>query len=66
MAYMPIEDRGIIANLRTAALVGADGTVDWLCLPRSDSPSVFAAILDDENGGHFRLKPRSYARHQQL
>ncbi len=66
MAYLPIEDHGIIGNLRTAALVGADGTVDWLCLPRFDSPSVFAAILDDEKGGHFRLKPRSYARSQQL
>ena len=66
MAYLPIEDHGIIGNLRTAALVGADGTVDWLCLPRFDSPSVFAAILDDEKGGHFRLKPSNYARSQQL
>ena len=55
MGYLPIEDHGIIGNLRTAALVGADGTVDWLCLPRFDSPSVFAAILDDEKGGHCRL-----------
>ena len=66
MGYLPIEDHGIIGNLRTAALVGADGTVDWLCLPRFDSPSVFAAILDDEKGGHFRLKPSNYARSQQL
>ena len=66
MAYLPIESHGIIGNLRTAALVGADGTVDWLCLPRFDSPSVFAAILDDEKGGHFKLKPRSFARTQQL
>ncbi len=66
MAYLPIEDHGIIGNLRTAALVGADGTVDWLCLSRFDSPSVFAAILDDEKGGHFRLKPSNYARSQQL
>ena len=66
MAYLPIEDHGIIGNLRTAALVVADGTVDWLCLPRFDSPSVFAAILDDEKGGHFRLKPSNYARNQQL
>jgi GH15 family glucan-1,4-alpha-glucosidase len=66
VAYLPIEDHGLIGNLRTAALVGADGTVDWLCLPRFDSSSVFAAILDDEKGGHFRLKPPSYARSQQL
>jgi len=64
--YLPIEDHGIVGNLRTAALVGTDGTVDWLCLPRFDSPSVFAAILDEERGGHFRLKPTSYTRSQQL
>ncbi len=51
MAYPPIEDHSIIGNLRTAALVGADGTADWLCLPRFDSPGVLAAILDDEKGG---------------
>jgi len=66
MSYLPIEDHGVIGNLHTAALVGTDGTIDWLCLPRFDSPSVFAAILDDEGGGHFRLKPTSYTRSQQL
>ncbi|BBL78718.1 glucoamylase [Rubrobacter xylanophilus] len=66
MSYLPIEDHGIIGNLHTAALVGTDGTVDWMCLPRFDSPSVFAAILDDEKGGHFRLRPRRYIRSQQL
>ena len=66
MSYLPIEDHGIIGDLYTAALVGADGTIDWLCLPRFDAPSVFAAILDDEKGGHFYLRPERYARSQQL
>src|SRR5947208_192178 len=55
--YQPIENYGIIGNLRTAALVGMDGSIDWLCLPHFDSPSVFAAILDDEKGGRFRIAP---------
>ena len=66
MAYLPIEDHGIIGNLHTAALVGTDGTVDWLCLPAFDSPSVFASILDDEKGGHFKLAPTEYEHRQQL
>ncbi|MCA3747855.1 MAG: glycoside hydrolase family 15 protein [Rubrobacter sp.] len=66
MSYLPIENHGIIGNLHTAALVGTDGTIDWMCLPRFDSPSVFAAILDDGRGGHFRLCPRRYIRSQQL
>ena len=55
--YQPIEDYGIIGNLRTAALVGMDGSLDWLCLPHFDSPSVFAAILDCQKGGRFRICP---------
>ena len=55
--YQPIEHYGIIGNLRTAALVGMDGSIDWLCLPHFDSPSVFAAILDDQKGGRFRIAP---------
>lgn len=55
--YQPIEHYGIIGNMRTAALVGMNGSIDWLCLPNFDSPSVFAAILDAKKGGRFRIAP---------
>jgi GH15 family glucan-1,4-alpha-glucosidase len=55
--YQPIEDHGVIGNLRTAALVARDGSVDWFCFPRFDSPSVFASILDAKKGGYFRICP---------
>ena len=55
--YQPIENYGVIGDMHTAALVGMDGSIDWLCLPRFDSPSVFAAILDDEKGGRFKISP---------
>ena len=58
MAYQPIENYGIIGNMRTAALVGMNGSIDWLCVPSFDSPSVFAAILDDQKGGRFEIAPR--------
>ncbi|OGA95122.1 MAG: glucoamylase [Betaproteobacteria bacterium RIFCSPLOWO2_12_FULL_66_14] len=57
MAYQRIENYGIVGDLHTVALVGMNGSVDWLCLPRFDSPSVFAALLDDDKGGHFRIAP---------
>jgi GH15 family glucan-1,4-alpha-glucosidase len=59
MTYLPIEDYGLIGNMYTAALVGRNGSIDWLCLPHFDSPSVFAAVLDDEKGGYFRIAPVS-------
>ena len=53
--YPPIEAHGLIGDLQTAALVATDGTIDWFCCPRFDSPSVFASLLDHDRGGHFRV-----------
>jgi GH15 family glucan-1,4-alpha-glucosidase len=55
--FLPIADHGIIGDLHTVALVGADGTIDWYCCPAFDSPSVFAAILDRKKGGYYRISP---------
>jgi GH15 family glucan-1,4-alpha-glucosidase len=55
--YLPIAEHGLIGDLHSAALVGTDGTIDWYCCPRFDSPSVFAAILDAERGGRFAIAP---------
>jgi GH15 family glucan-1,4-alpha-glucosidase len=57
MSYPPIQDHGVIGNLRTVALVGMDGCIDWFCAPRFDSPSIFAALLDDRKGGCFKIAP---------
>ena len=57
MAYQPIENYGIIGDLHTVALVSMNGSTDFMCAPRFDSASVFAALLDDERGGRFRLAP---------
>ena len=57
MGYLPIERYGVIGDLRTAALVGATGSIDLFCFPHFDSPSVFQALLDDERGGRFALTP---------
>jgi GH15 family glucan-1,4-alpha-glucosidase len=55
--YQPIENYGVIGNMRTVALAGMHGSIDWFCYPDIDSPSIFGAILDDEKGGRFRVAP---------
>ncbi len=55
--YPNISDHGLIGDLQTAALVTTDGTVDWFCCPRFDSPSIFASLLDADKGGYFRISP---------
>ncbi|MBB1262232.1 glycoside hydrolase family 15 protein [Streptomyces alkaliterrae] len=53
--YPPIAEHGLVGDLRTAALVSADGVVNWFCAPRFDSPSLFAALLDHQRGGYFAV-----------
>ena len=64
--YPLIADHGLIGNLQTAALVSTDGTIDWFCAPRFDSPSIFGSLLDDDHGGHLRTRPTvdTFTRHQ--
>ncbi len=57
MPYQPIENYGIIGDLHTVGLVGVNGSIDWLCFPHFDSPSIFAAILDSDKGGSFSISP---------
>ena len=57
MTYPLIAEHGLIGDLQTAALVATDGTIDWFCCPRFDSPSVFASLLDDRRGGRCALAP---------
>jgi GH15 family glucan-1,4-alpha-glucosidase len=55
--YKPISDYGLIGDMRTCALVGLDGSIDWCCFPRFDSASLFGALLDERKGGSFRIEP---------
>lgn len=64
-AYLPISEYGVIGDLRTVALVGSNGSIDWCCLPRFDSASLFAAILDHRRGGRFRIAPLAPSTSQQ-
>ena len=57
MDFQPIENYGVVGNMRSLALVGVNGSIDFLCFPRFDSPSVFAALLDPEKGGFFCIQP---------
>src|SRR2546425_11993615 len=58
MSFEPIENYGVIGNMRSIALVGVNGSIDFLCYPNFDSPTVFAALLDDERGGCFQIQPQ--------
>jgi GH15 family glucan-1,4-alpha-glucosidase len=64
--YLPIAEHGLIGDLRSVALVGTDGTIDWYCCPSFDAPSVFASILDAERGGRFELAAAVPARTKQF
>lgn len=57
--YMPIEDYGLIGNMRTCAMIATDGGLDYMCWPYFDSPSVFCRILDQTKGGHYHISPTS-------
>ncbi|KAF0361282.1 glycoside hydrolase family 15 protein [Gigaspora margarita] len=63
--YLPIENYGLIGNLRTVALSGTDGSIDFMCYPKFDSPSIFARLLDNEKGGHFSINPTLYTSNKQ-
>ncbi len=55
--FQPIENYGVIGNMRSIALVSVEGSIDFLCFPDFDSPTIFAALLDTDRGGSFSLNP---------
>src|ERR1700751_3840454 len=64
--YLPIGEHGIVGELHSAALVGSDGTIDWYSPDRFDGPTVFAALLDRNRGGYYRIAPSALATTKQL
>lgn len=65
--YQPIENYGVVGDMNTVALVNLNGSIDFLCFPDFDSPTIFASLLDAENGGYFKISPlRNNIRHKQL
>ncbi len=66
MPFKDIDNYGLIGDCRSAALVSSEGSIDWCCLPRFDSPSIFAKVLDDERGGFFRVWATAESRFKQM
>jgi GH15 family glucan-1,4-alpha-glucosidase len=67
MAYQPIGNHGVIGDLNTVALVSIDGSIDFMCFPDFDSPTIFGRLLDDTRGGYFQIAPaRDDGKHKQL
>ena len=67
MSYQPIENYGIIGDMNTVALVGLNGSIDFMCFPDFDSPTIFAALLDDKKGGSFQIHPtKERTKYKQL
>ncbi|HEV2094340.1 MAG TPA: trehalase-like domain-containing protein [Rubrobacter sp.] len=61
--YLPLEDYGLIGDGSTSALVGRDGSIPWLCVPRFDSPPLFCGLLDGDRGGAFLVNYPQAFRH---
>src|SRR6266705_5209910 len=67
MSYHPIESYGIIGDLHIVALIAENASIDFMCFPRFDSPTIFAGLLDDDKGGCFKIHPiLDQVRHKQL
>jgi GH15 family glucan-1,4-alpha-glucosidase len=67
VAYHPIENYGIVGDLHTVALIAENASIDFICFPRFDSPTVFAGLLDQDKGGCFKIHPvLDRVRHKQL